>query len=71
MGYIWQIQRNSIWGSHDRDRPDDRGSKDLWNVGKLLPDYTELQPIGQAIFKYNVVEICSSGNYAQKWISKL
>jgi hypothetical protein len=25
--------------------PDDGGSKDLWNVGKLLPDYTELQPI--------------------------
>jgi hypothetical protein len=21
-----------------------RGSKDLWNVGKLLPDYTALQP---------------------------
>jgi hypothetical protein len=26
------------------DRPDDGGSKDLWNVGKLLPDYTALQP---------------------------
>jgi hypothetical protein len=24
--------------------PDDGGSKDLWNVGKLLPDYTALQP---------------------------
>jgi hypothetical protein len=23
---------------------DDGGSKDLWNVGKLLPDYTALQP---------------------------
>jgi hypothetical protein len=23
---------------------DDRGSKDIWNVGKLLPDYTVLQP---------------------------
>jgi hypothetical protein len=22
-------------------RPDDGGSKHLWNVGKLLPDYTE------------------------------
>jgi hypothetical protein len=30
-----------IWGS---DRPDDGGSKDLWNVGKLLPDYTALKP---------------------------
>jgi hypothetical protein len=26
------------------DRPDDVGSKHLWNVGKLLPDYTEQQP---------------------------
>jgi hypothetical protein len=25
-------------------RPDDGGSKDLWNVGELLPDYTALQP---------------------------
>jgi hypothetical protein len=24
--------------------PDDGGSKDLWNVGRLLPDYTALQP---------------------------
>jgi hypothetical protein len=24
-------------------RPDDGGSKDLWNVGKLLPDYTALR----------------------------
>jgi hypothetical protein len=26
------------------DRPDDGGSKDPWNAGKLLPDYTALQP---------------------------
>jgi hypothetical protein len=26
------------------DRPDDGGSKDLWNVGTTLPDYTMLQP---------------------------
>jgi hypothetical protein len=25
-------------------RPDDGGSKDLWNTDKLLPDYTALQP---------------------------
>jgi hypothetical protein len=37
----------TIWGSHGgeyEDRPNDGGSKDLWNVGKLLPDYTVLQP---------------------------
>jgi hypothetical protein len=41
--------------------PDDGGSKHLWNVGKLLPDYTAQQPRRQAIFnaflfvvKYNL-----------------
>jgi hypothetical protein len=29
---------------HQGDHPDDGGSKDLWNVVKLLPDYTVLQP---------------------------
>jgi hypothetical protein len=24
--------------------PDDGGSKDLWNVGKILPDYMAQQP---------------------------
>jgi hypothetical protein len=47
------IEISKIWGSHGGeyedgcllgDRPDDGGSKDLWNVGKLLPDYTVLQP---------------------------
>jgi hypothetical protein len=32
------------WPSSGRYRPDDGGSKDLRNVGKLLPDYTALQP---------------------------
>jgi hypothetical protein len=35
-------------------RPDDGGSKDLWNVGKLLPDYTVLQPIRQPSSLYVV-----------------
>jgi hypothetical protein len=26
------------------DGPDDGGSKDLWNIGSLQPDYTALQP---------------------------
>jgi hypothetical protein len=34
-------QKTAIFGWY---RPDDGGSKDLWNVGKLLPDYTALQP---------------------------
>jgi hypothetical protein len=42
-----------IWGSHvgeyedgchQGDRPDDGGSTDLRNVGKLTPVYTALQP---------------------------
>jgi hypothetical protein len=49
-----KIWLSRIWGSHGGeyedccllgcDRPEDGGSKDLWNVGKLLPDYTVLQP---------------------------
>jgi hypothetical protein len=27
-----------------KHRLGDGGSKDVWNVGKLLPDYTALQP---------------------------
>jgi hypothetical protein len=30
------------------DRPDDGGSKHLWNVDKLLPDYTTQQPRTQS-----------------------
>jgi hypothetical protein len=32
----------AVWpGGH---RPDDGGNEHLWNVGKLLPDYTAQQP---------------------------
>jgi hypothetical protein len=41
-------------------RPDDGGSKDLWNVGKLLPDYTVLQPRRQQSSVYSCVVIWSS-----------
>jgi hypothetical protein len=35
-------QRDELWAmSH---RPDDGGSKVLWNAGKFLPDYTALKP---------------------------
>jgi hypothetical protein len=39
-----------FWGTH---RPDDGGSKHLWNVGKLLPDYTVLQPKRQQSSYYH------------------
>jgi hypothetical protein len=43
------MQKSSIKFLHEvifeiKNRPDDGGSKDLWNVGKLLPDYTAQQP---------------------------
>jgi hypothetical protein len=36
---------NEMSGSHGGEyvedcRPDDRGSKHLWNIGQFLPDYT-------------------------------
>jgi hypothetical protein len=35
--------------------PDDGGCKDLWNGGKLLPDYTTLQPKRQpSSYKINM-----------------
>jgi hypothetical protein len=37
---------------HQRDRPDDGGSKYVWNVGKRLSDYTMLQPRRQP-FSYS------------------
>jgi hypothetical protein len=43
--------------------PDDGGSKDLWDVGKLLPDYMALQPRRQpAIFMFAAVlwKVCDS-----------
>jgi hypothetical protein len=42
-------------------RPDDGCSKYLWNVGKLLPDYTPQQPRRQVIFLWTVFRIESSG----------
>jgi hypothetical protein len=40
MAVFWVVVPCSLVG----DRPDTGGSKYLWNVGKLLPDYTALQP---------------------------
>jgi hypothetical protein len=37
-------------------RPDDGGSKDLWNVGKLTPVDTVLQPRRQPCFHYYIIE---------------
>jgi hypothetical protein len=39
---VYQRSRGPCCLQHHH--PDDGGSKDLWNVGKLLPDYKALQP---------------------------
>jgi hypothetical protein len=39
MTVFWVVVLCSL-----HNQGDDGGSKDLWNVGKLLPDYTVLQP---------------------------
>jgi hypothetical protein len=44
-----------FWVVAPRSRSDDGGSKDLWNVGKFLPDYTAQQPRRQPSSNYNVV----------------
>jgi hypothetical protein len=40
--------------------PDDGGSKDLWNVGKLLPDQNGATTQKTAIFKWSI-------NYTNHW----
>jgi hypothetical protein len=42
MAVFWVVAPCCL--HHQGDEWDDGGSKDLWNVGKLLPDYTALQP---------------------------
>jgi hypothetical protein len=45
MAVFWVVAPCSLVEFYQRFRgPDDGGSKDLWNTGKLLPDYTALQP---------------------------
>jgi hypothetical protein len=50
MAVFWDVAPCSLVeiyrrfrGSCCDDRPDDGGSKHLWSVGKLLPDYTTQQ----------------------------
>jgi hypothetical protein len=38
------------WSCLDYQGPGDGGSADLWNVGKLTPIYTALQPTKQLSF---------------------
>jgi hypothetical protein len=40
MAVFWVVASCSLVEVYHR--PDDGGSKDLWNIGKLLPDYTAL-----------------------------
>jgi hypothetical protein len=46
--YNLRFSRRWQWGwlssGYGDHRPDDGGSTDLWNVGKLIPVYTALQP---------------------------
>jgi hypothetical protein len=41
---IWRKKRKEEDGCLSTHRPDDGGSRNLWNVSKLLPDHTALQP---------------------------
>jgi hypothetical protein len=41
---VSEVLAASIIRAMRTHRPGDGGSKDLWNVGKLLPDYPALQP---------------------------
>jgi hypothetical protein len=43
------LRRSAVWAP---DRPDDGGSKRLWNVGKFLPGYTAQHP-GRKLSSYS------------------
>jgi hypothetical protein len=57
-------------------RSEDGGSKDLWNIGKLLPDYMALQPTAMRTSNPTTIIILRSGltsfgNLFGKWWSNL
>jgi hypothetical protein len=60
MAVVWVVAPCSLVEVYQRFRgpcyPDDGGSKDLWNVGKLLPDYTVLQPRTQQSSEWNAIK---------------
>jgi hypothetical protein len=58
MTVFWVVAPRSLVEVYDHG-PDDWSSKDLRNCGKLLPDYTELQPKRQ------------SSSYSPPWESKI
>jgi hypothetical protein len=41
---VYRRFRGTCYIHHQGDRPDDEGSKNFWNVGELLPDYTVQKP---------------------------
>jgi hypothetical protein len=47
MAVFWVVAPCSLVEVYHGNHPYDGGSKYLWNVGKLLPDYMVLQPIRQ------------------------
>jgi hypothetical protein len=59
MAVFWDVASYRVVevNRHFRgDRPDDEGSKHLWNVGKLLPDY-----------KVQIPEDSQSSSYSPPW----
>jgi hypothetical protein len=67
IAVFWVVTPCSLVEVYQRfrgpDRPDDGGSKDHLNVGKLLPDYTALQPRRQpsSYYKKSLVALALHG----------
>jgi hypothetical protein len=56
--WVYQLFTGLYCLHHQGDfhqRPDDGGSTDLWNVGKLIPVYTVLQPTRQPSSTYHLI----------------
>jgi hypothetical protein len=63
MAVFWVVAPCSLV-----DRPDDGGSKDLWNVDKLLPDYTALQPRRRHLQAFGCLDY-TSWKHDKVWVN--
>jgi hypothetical protein len=72
MAVFWVVAPCSLVEVYQRfrgetHRPDDGGSKDLWNFGKLLPDYNGASTQNTAIFVLTAVRTLDPMKLVATW----
>jgi hypothetical protein len=70
MAIFWVVALCTLvkvyWCFRGAGCPDDGGSKHLWNVSELIPDYTAQQPTRQPSSRWTATESPSNTNYFYK-----